>query len=253
METALTIAGFDPSGGAGLQADLKVFHAFGIYGLSAVAALTAQNSREVKLTQPVDARFLRKQLTVLLADFTPDAVKTGMLWSEENVGIVAELAKRHSWKNLVVDPVIRSSSGKNLAARGTILAVRNKLFCLAAVVTPNLFEASVLSGISIKDRKDMERAAIRLKEFGPRAVIVTGGHLSCCAEDVVYDGTFHYLKSRKVAGEYHGTGCAFSAALAALLARGLSVPQAAKEAKKFVQGAFRGSFGTGKGMRLLNL
>jgi hydroxymethylpyrimidine/phosphomethylpyrimidine kinase len=253
MKKALTVAGFDPTGGAGIQADLKVFHALDLYGLSVVAALTAQNTDGVKAVMPVPDRFVKKQLDVLLSDLVPEATKTGMLYSESNVAVVAQMIKRHSLNNIVVDPVIVSSSGKKLVEKNTPAAIREKIFPLCAVITPNIHEASVLTGIEIKSRADMEKAAVCLKAYGPENVIITGGHLEDVALDILYNGEFHYLRSKKVRGEYHGTGCTFSAALTALLAKGYSVPDAAREAKKFMNTAFRMTFDAGGKMRLFRL
>lgn len=253
MEKALTIAGFDPTGGAGLQADLKVFHALGIYGLSVVSSLTAQNTEGVRDIMPVSCRFVKKQLEALLQDLVPEATKTGVLYSESNVEALAHIIKKYALKNIVVDPVIASSSGKRLVEKNTPFAIRKKLFPFCAVITPNIYEASVLTGINIKTRTDMEKAAVCLKAYGPENVIITGGHLEDVAMDVLYDGEFHYLRSRKVAGEYHGTGCTFSAALTAMLAKGHTVSDAAKEAKRFINRAFKKSFSTGRGMKLFNI
>jgi hydroxymethylpyrimidine/phosphomethylpyrimidine kinase len=253
MKKALTIAGFDPTGGAGVQADLKVFHAFGIYGLSVVSSLTAQNTEGVRQIMPVPSSFVKKQLTVLLSDLVADATKTGMLYSESAIESVAYIIKKYSLKNIVVDPVLMSSSGKSLVEKNAPIALRKKIFPFCAVITPNIYEASVLSGIDIKTSADMEKAAVRLREYGPETVIITGGHLEDVAMDVLYDGKFHYLKSRKIKGEYHGTGCTFSAALTAMLAKGYSVLDSAKEAKKFMNMALKKSFRAGKGMRLFNI
>jgi len=253
MKSALTIAGFDPSGGAGIQADLKVYHSYGVYGLSVVSALTAQNSGGVKRVMPVTRQFVKKQLTVLLDDIKPDATKTGMLCRESTVEVIAYIVKKYSLRNFVIDPVILSSTGRPLAEKGVPGAIRKKLLPLCTVVTPNMYEASVLSGIPIKNQIDMEKAALTLHEYGAKNVIVTGGHLDKMAVDVVYDGEFHYLRGRKSAGEYHGTGCAFSAAVTALLARGYGVLEAAKLAKGFMKKAFAKSFSTGQKMKLFNL
>ena len=253
MKKALTIAGFDPSGGAGIQADLKVFHSLGIYGLSVVSSLTAQNTEGVREIMPVPGRFVKQQLTVLLSDLVPDATKTGMLYSEAAIEAVADIIKKYSLKNIVVDPVLISSSGKKLIEKNTPIALRKKIFPFCSVITPNIYEASVLTGIDIKTSADMEKAAVCLREYGPENVIITGGHLEDAAVDVLYDGKFHYLKSRKIKGEYHGTGCTFSAALTAMLAKGYSVLDSAKEAKKFINRALKKSFSAGKGMRLFNI
>ena len=253
MNTALTIAGFDPSGGAGLQQDLKVFHAFGVYGLSAAAALTAQNSSGVTAVKAVDGNFLRKQLEVLLSDIVPDATKVGMLLTAANVRVVARIFRKYRLKNIVLDPVIVSSSGMMLAEKGVPELIRGEIFPYCAVITPNIHEASMLSGVAVTTDADMAKAAIILKGFGPRQVIITGGHRSGSAVDMVYDGTFSYLKGKRAAGEYHGTGCAFSSAVTALLGKGLDVQDAALNAKRFMGRSFRKSFSTGKGLRLFSI
>jgi hydroxymethylpyrimidine/phosphomethylpyrimidine kinase len=253
MKSALTIAGFDPSGGAGIQADLKVFHYYGVYGLSVASALTAQNSRGVSSIMSVSDRFLRKQLSVLLDDITPDATKTGMLYSEAAVEAVAHAVKKYSLGNFVIDPVMLSSTGKPLTEKGVPSAIRKKLLPLCRVVTPNIHEAAVLSDLPIRDRTDMERAAVRLTECGAGNVIITGGHLEKTALDVVYDGKFHYLRGRKIAGEFHGTGCTFSAAVTALLADGYGLLKAAALARAFMKRAFRRSFSAGGGLKLFDI
>ena len=253
MKKSLTIAGFDPSGGAGLQADLKVFHSLGVYGLSVVSSLTAQNTEGVSSILPVDAEFIKKQLTVLLSDIKPDAVKIGMLYAESNVKAVAGIIKKYSLGNIVIDPVILSSSGKRLAGKNAVTAIRKKIFPFCKVITPNIHEASFISGVRIKNITDMERAAVCLKDYGAENVIVTGGHLEQVTVDVFYNGNFHYLKGKKISGEYHGTGCMFSAAITAFLARGNSALKAAKLAKEFMNKAFRKSFGTGGRMRLFDI
>lgn len=253
MKTVLTIAGFDPSGGAGLQADLRVFHAFGLYGLSAVAALTAQNTNGVAAVKAVDGHFLRKQLDLLLREMVPGATKIGMLLSADNVAVVAAMCKKHLLQNVVLDPVIVSSSGRPLAERDVPGLIRKKIFPYCTLITPNIHEASVLSGIPIRTEADMAEAAIILKGFGPGQVIITGGHRTGNAADMVYDGSFYYLNGKRAVGEYHGTGCVFSSALAALLARGEDPHTAARGAKRFMARSFRKSFRPGKGMRLFSL
>ncbi len=254
VKKILTIAGFDPSGGAGIQADLKVFRAFGEYGLSVAAALTAQNTRGVRAVVAVDATFVRKQLLAVLSDFIPDATKIGMLYSRANAEAVSAVVSAYSLRNVVLDPVIRSSSGRRLSEKDAVDAIREKLLPLCSVITPNIAEASQLTGIIIRDRKGMEDAATRLREYGCDVVIVTGGHLEKTAVDVLYNGSFHYLRSRKLAGEFHGTGCAFSAAVAAALGKGKSPIEAAKAAKRFMNRSLKRSFSSGAGgMQLLNL
>ena len=250
MKKALTIAGFDPSGGAGIQADLKVFQAVGVYGLSAVAALTAQNTMGVQSVEQVRRGFLKKQLDVLLTDLVPDATKMGMLLSEDNVKVAAQIIKKYALTNVVLDPVIISSSGKRLAEPGLPALIRKKLLPLCDVITPNMHEASVLSGIKIMSQKEMEKAAIILRDAGPETVIITGGHLDGLALDVICNGSFHYMRARKRRGEFHGTGCTFSAAITAFLAQGWSSLDAAKQAKTFMTKAFQKAIRTGSGMKL---
>ncbi len=252
MKIALSIAGFDPTGGAGLQEDLKVFRALGIYSLSAAAALTAQNTRGVEAAMPVESRFLRKQLDVLLSDITPDAVKIGMLYSVLNVRVVERIIRKHSLHNIVLDPVIRPSRGKRLAEAGLPAAIRDILLPLCTVVTPNLREAEILAGMRIRDMKDMASAAVKIKEFGPACVIITGGHLEGEPADVLYDGGYISLRGKRYPGEFHGTGCTFSSALAAMLARGHSPREAARRAKRHMGTYFARTVAPGKGMRLFN-
>jgi hydroxymethylpyrimidine kinase/phosphomethylpyrimidine kinase len=253
MIRCLTIAGSDPSGGAGIQQDLKVFRAFGQYGLSIITSLTAQNSRGVAGVMPVPAVFVKRQLETLLTDMKPDATKTGMIYSAANVAAIASAVRRYSLMNVVVDPVILSSTGRRLSGDDVPGAIRKKLLPLCETVTPNIYEASLLSGIRIATLHDMEKAAVRLAEFGARSVIITGGHLEGTATDLLYDGRFHYLKGKKMPGEFHGTGCTFSAALTAELANGEGVLEAALSAKRFMKKMFVKTFNTGGGMGLFNI
>jgi hydroxymethylpyrimidine/phosphomethylpyrimidine kinase len=253
MKKALTIAGFDPSGGAGLQADLKVFHALGVYSLSAVATLTTQNTQEVDAVQPVDERFLKKQLEVLLSDLVPDVTKIGMLLTAENVRVVAAMIKKFDLKHVVLDPVLVSSSGKKLAQKDVPVLIREKILPLCAVITPNISEASILSGVEIRSAKDMEKVAVILRQSGTDTVIITGGHCEGAAVDILYDGEFRYLKARKRRGEYHGTGCRFSPAIASFLALGYAVPEAAKKAKEFMSKAFNRTFAIRNGMCMFDI
>jgi hydroxymethylpyrimidine/phosphomethylpyrimidine kinase len=253
MKTVLTIAGSDPTGGAGLQADVKVFKSFGIHGLSVVSAVTAQNTEGVDAIFPVNRDSLEMQLRVLLSDIRPEALKLGMLYSAWTVDIIVTMMKEYFLNTLVIDPVTVSSSGTSLVEDGTLDAVREKLFPLSKAVTPNIYEASVLTGIMIEDRKGMEEAAKSLKEMGPEIIIITGGHLRDTALDLYYDGEFHAIEGEKFQGEYHGTGCAFSAALTALLALGHAPLESARQAKEFVNHAIKNVYHPGKGMGLLSL
>ncbi len=253
MKSALTIAGFDPTGGAGLQADLAVFRTLGVFGLSTVAALTAQNSSGVSAVTPVNSRFLRKQLDVLFQDLLPDAVKIGMLLAGDNVRTVASALRRHDLRNVVLDPVFLSSTGKRLAEKDVPALLREKIIPRCSVVTPNFHEAAVLAGIKIRSSRDREKAASVLHAMGAEAVIITGGHAEGSADDLFFNGTFHLLKGQRVQGEFHGTGCTFSAAVAAFLAKGESPLQAAKSAKAFMRKAFGRSFSAGGRLRLFDI
>jgi hydroxymethylpyrimidine/phosphomethylpyrimidine kinase len=253
MKTALTIAGSDPTGGAGLQADLKVFRAFGIHGCAVVSAITAQNSEGVDSLSPVERDFTERQLHVLLSDIRPHAVKLGMLYETTTVELVAEVFKNYSLNNLVIDPVMSSSSGMSLVEDGMLDVLIDALFPLARIITPNIHEASVLTGIKIQDRKGMEEAGNILKKMGPEVIVITGGHLNETAQDLYYDGEFHILEGAKMTGEYHGTGCAFSAAITALLALDHSPLEAVRGAKVFIKNALERAYRPGRGMAFLHL
>lgn len=253
MKTALTIAGSDPTGGAGLQADLKVFRSFNVHGLSVVSALTAQSTQSVDSLFPVGKDAFERQLRVLLGDIRPDALKLGMLYGKWTVGIIGDVAKEFSLRNLVVDPVTVSSSGMSLVENGTLDSLKDIIFPLAKVITPNIYEASVLTGVGIENRENMEEAARMLKDMGSEVVVITGGHLERIALDLYYDGEFHSIEGEKLKGEYHGTGCAFSAAVTALLALGHSPLESVRRAKEFVGSAIRKASHPGRGMALLNL
>jgi len=253
MKTALSIAGSDPTGGAGLQADMKVFRSFAVHGLSVVSAITAQSTEGVDFISPVDRDSLEKQLRTILSDIRPNASKTGMLYSSWAVEIVARMFKELSLDNIVIDPVTISSSGASLVGEGTLDAIREKLFPLSRVITPNIYEASVFTGIMIDNRNGMEEASRALKDMGPDVVVITGGHLNDIALDLYYDGEFHALESEKIRGEYHGTGCAFSAAITALLALGLSPLESVSRGKEFIQNAIKQAYHPGRGMGLLYL
>lgn len=254
MKTALTIAGSDPTGGAGIQADIKVFNHFGVYGLSAVAALTSQNTYEVNAILKVDGVFLESQLNTLVSDIRPDAVKTGMLFSIEAIKAAAKIIRGYELENLVIDPVTISSTGANLMEDGALDILKEELFPLAKVITPNIYEAAAISGINIESEKDIERAAMKLKQFGPETVIITGGHFDKKTLELIYNGeNVNLIGGEKIKGEYHGTGCAFSAAITACLAKGMTVIEAVKKTKKFMNAAIKNAHTIGKGMRLLNV
>ncbi len=229
-----TIAGSDPSGGAGLQADLRVFTLLGAYGQAVPTALTIQNSLGVKKFVPLEASLVKEQLEAIFEDLSPKAVKTGMLPSAEVVHVVAEVLETHR-PLLVIDPVVVSSSGALLMEEGTLTALKERLFPLASVITPNLPEAAAL--LEKKDVSLAEDVARALLSLGPQAVVLKGGHASGdkAVDLVCAQGEIRFLKTSRIMGEVgHGTGCTFSAALTVFLAQGLPVHEAAQRAKDFV-------------------
>lgn len=242
MKNVLTIAGSDPSGGAGIQSDLATFSALGARGLSAITALTAQNSRAVRSVCPVPGKFLKDQLDMLLEEFTMDAAKTGMLGSVENLRVIRRFLKAGKIKNLVMDTPVRSSSGAPLLDKAGVREL-STLFPYAAVVTPNLPEASLITGADINDVDGMERAAKTIYGMGAKSVLVKGGHLDGAPVDVLFDGRgCTHVKGRRIAGPrgaFHGTGCVLSAALAASLANGKGLRTAVKEARGFLEKELR--------------
>jgi hydroxymethylpyrimidine/phosphomethylpyrimidine kinase len=239
MPTALTIAGSDSCGGSGIQADLKTFAAHGVYGLSAITAITAQNTLGVSAIHVVPAELVEQQIEAVAGDLGCQAVKTGML----------ELP------NLVVDPVMVAKSGHHLLDEEAVHALRWMLLRLARVVTPNIPEAEVLAKMAITNRDDMREAARRIATYKPSAVVIKGGHLD--GDDVVdlllEDGTFtEFVGPRVDSRSTHGTGCTFAAAIAALLARGLPLTEAVGQAKAYVAGAMRPGIPLGSGHRPLD-
>ncbi len=246
---ALTIAGSDPSGGAGIQADIKTFAAFGVYGMAVPAALTAQNTGGVEAVRAVPPAFLQRQLEAVLDDVRPDAVKTGMLLNARTIGIVADALRKYNVRNIVVDPVMVSSSGRRLLMRHALDALTAEVLPLAELVTPNLDEAGALAGMKIETEEEAEEAARRIHALGPRFVLVKGGHLGGDAVDFFYNGTeiFRYPGRRVSNKKLHGAGCVYSAAITAGLARGMSVMEAIAGAKDFVSKAIKKAAPVGKG------
>ncbi len=254
QKIALTIAGSDPTGGAGFQADVKTFQALGVYGISIPAALTAQNTNGVVDIKAVEPFFFSSQIDTLLIDCHPDALKTGMLFSTEIVKIVSEKIKKYDLNNLVIDPVKASTSGASLMEEGVLDAMSKQLFPIAEVITPNMNEASALTGLIIQNEDEMKKAAIKLLHLGPKAVIITGGHLEGKAVDILFDGTdFLSLEHERLEGEFHGTGCVFSSAITACLALDYEIREAFIKAKDFTWKAMKTAVTVGKGMKILNV
>jgi hydroxymethylpyrimidine/phosphomethylpyrimidine kinase len=249
---ALTIAGSDSGGGAGIQADLKTFSAFGVYGASAITAITAQNTVGVRAVHEVPADIVAAQIDAVLDDIGADAAKTGMLSSASIIEAVADRLRAHSFTPLVVDPVMVAKSGDALLRPEAVRALVELLLPMATVVTPNAPEATVLSGVEVRDAASAREAARRIHALGAALVIVKGGHLGGeRSDDLLFDGqSFEILSGRRIDTPHtHGTGCTFSAAIAACLARGLEPPAAAREARAFLQGAIEHAepLGTGRG------
>jgi hydroxymethylpyrimidine/phosphomethylpyrimidine kinase len=259
MRTALTIAGSDSSGGAGIQADLKTFAAFGIYGVSAITAVTAQSTRGIEAALALAADFVTAQIEAVAGDFTIDATKIGMLANAAIVEAVAAAIAELDLPLVIVDPVLVSSSGERLLDEDGVRALCAELLPRARVVTPNIPEAEALSRGSIESMADVYEAARRIHDLGPGAVIITGGHghekgLGLRAEgsevvDLLFDGhTFHELRASRVESPHtHGTGCTFSSAVAAGLALGRELPDAAARAQQYVAGAIAHAPGIGHG------
>lgn len=251
MKKALTIAGSDSSGGAGIQADLKTFMAFGVYGMSAITAITAQNTVGVQGIFELPTDMITKQMNSIMSDIGTDAAKTGMLSSPEIVHTVAETIKKFNIPNIVVDPVMVAKSGDPLLSENARTVVKEDLLPLATVITPNLFEAEAILRQSIRTVDDMKSAAIELKKIGCRWVVVKGGHLTGGKEaiDVVYNGNNLYLMSSPFiqTKNTHGTGCTFSSAIAAGLAKGSDPLAAIRNAKDYIAKAIENSFSIGKG------
>jgi hydroxymethylpyrimidine/phosphomethylpyrimidine kinase len=246
---ALAIAGSDSGGGAGIQADLKTFSALGVFGMTAITALTAQNTTGVFGVIEIPPEFVAQQIDVVVADIGVDAAKTGMLSNSGIIDAVADRIRHHRIANLVVDPVMISKSGSALMRPEAMDALRTALLPLAMVVTPNLHEAGAISGQVIDSLEGMREAARRIHALGPRVVVVKGGHLAGEAEDVVYDGqAFTSLKDARVSTRHtHGTGCVFAAAITAELALGREVLDAVSRAKTFIGQAIRAGLPLGHG------
>ncbi len=254
LPTVLTVAGSDPGGGAGLQADLKTIAAHGLFGTSVVTSLTIQNTQGVSTSHDVDPEVVAAQLDSLLADGKPTAAKTGMLGNEVIVQRVAKILKRKRLKHLVVDPVFRSTNGKELLSRKGVAAMVQSLFPLASLVTPNLKEAEVLSGVPIRNRQDRLKSARAILKLGPKAVLIKGGHSKKDANDFLLVGkSQHWFESARSENEnLHGTGCVLSSAIASNLAIGISLEEAVRRAKEFTFRAIEQGVLTGKGAGQVN-
>jgi len=255
MRRALTIAGSDSGGGAGIQADLKTFTTFGVYGMSVVTAITAQNTVGLQRIEPLPPDLVAAQLISVLGDIGVDTAKTGMLFKRETIEIVTQVLDEFGTKKIVVDPLIKAGTGEALLEGDALEALKTLLFPIARVVTPNLEEAATLCGEPISDLASMKEAAKRIKEFGPEYVLLKGGHLpGTHVFDVIYDGSKMEVKDTlRIPGEgFHGIGCTMSAAITAGLAKGQDVREAIEAAHRYLLSSIRNSFRLGKGRRPLN-
>src|SRR5690606_3361497 len=245
----------DSGGGAGIQADLKTFHAFGVFGTSAITAITVQNTLGVSAVHAVPLDIVRAQIGAVATDLPPAACKTGMLATHELVVTVAEAIREHGLRNYVLDPVMVATSGDRLLEEDAVGAIMSQLVPLATLVTPNLDEAAILAGFDVRDTSDMQRAARALVDAGARAALIKGGHLTGDeVVDVLFDGdrVREFRRPRISTRNTHGTGCTLSAAVAALLARGVALEQAVDDALGFVHRAIAEAPNLGAGNGPLN-
>ncbi len=250
MKVALTIAGSDPCAGAGIQADLKTFTSLGVYGLTVITSVTVQNTSGVKETYHLDERAVFKQIEILVEDINIDAVKIGMLGNERIVGIVSKAVNEFNLKNVVLDTVFISSSGKELLNKEGIKVLIEKLIPVSTVVTPNIPEAEKICNMRIKNLRDMEICARKIFEMGAKAVVVKGGHFEGeKVIDLLYDGNeeVHYFVKERINKEVHGTGCTFASAICAFLAKGFDLKEAVLKAKEYTFESIKNALKIGKG------
>lgn len=254
MRTALTIAGSDSSGGAGIQADIKTMMANGVYAMSAITALTAQNTMGVTDIMEVTPKFLGAQLDAVFTDIFPDAVKIGMVSASPLILKIAEKLKEYGAKNIVVDPVMVATSGSKLISDEAMATLKENLFPLATVLTPNIPEAEVLAGMEVKSEADMVSAAKQISDSWHCAVLLKGGHQLNDANDLLYhDGNYRWFYGRRIDNpNTHGTGCTLSSAIASNLAKGCDLEESVERAKAYISGALEAMLDLGKGSGPMN-
>ncbi|HIU76620.1 MAG TPA: bifunctional hydroxymethylpyrimidine kinase/phosphomethylpyrimidine kinase [Candidatus Pelethocola excrementipullorum] len=254
MKTALTIAGSDSSGGAGIQADIKTMMAHGIYAMSAITALTAQNTTGITGIMEVEPEFLAKQMDCIFTDIYPDAVKIGMVSSGELISMIAKKLRQYDARNIVVDPVMVATSRARLIDENAVRTLKEELLPLAAVLTPNIPEAEVLSGMEIHTEEDMVRASEVIYDQYGCSVLCKGGHQKFTANDLLYkEGKTIWFKGDRIANpNTHGTGCTLSSAIASNLAKDVSIEEAVRRAKSYVSSALEAMLDLGKGSGPLN-
>lgn len=254
MRTALSIAGSDSSGGAGIQADLKTMTLNGVFAMSAVTALTAQNTTGVTGIMEVTPEFLRKQIDAVFEDIRPDAVKIGMVSSAGLIEMIADRLKAYEAKNIVLDPVMVATSGYRLIEEKAVATLEKRLLPIASVVTPNIPEAEILSGLAIRNEKDMEEAAKKISDTYGCAVLCKGGHNVNDANDLLYSGgTGTWILGKHIHNpNTHGTGCTLSSAIASNLAKGQGMEEAVRNAKRYISGALAAMLDLGAGSGPMN-
>ena len=249
MKTALTIAGSDCSGGAGIQADIKTMTINGVYAMSAITALTAQNTTGVRAIQESTPEFLKQQIDAVFEDIFPDSVKIGMVSSSELVCVIAERLKYHKAKNIVVDPVMVATSGSSLMKTEAVKTLMDVLLPIATLVTPNIPEAEVLSGLSIENKDDMQKAAKTIGDAHGPSVLLKGGHNINDANDLLYvNGEYYWFEGKRIDNpNTHGTGCTLSSAIASNLAKGFPLAESVQMAKEYISEALSAMLDLGKG------
>lgn len=254
MKRILTIAGSDCSGGAGIQADLKTIAAHGLYGMSVITALTAQNTIAVSAIHPIDDDFVKQQIDSVCTDIFPDSVKIGMLFSEDIICAVAQKITEYQMSSIVLDPVMISSSGKRLLGEDAVQALKKYLIPMVQWITPNLLETEVLCGFPVHNQKQMEQAAQQIAQWYPGVILIKGGHLTDTADDLLYfQGKGHWIAGKRIDNSNtHGTGCTLSTAIACALAQGLKPQQALIQAKQYLMNALRAQLNLGAGAGPIN-
>lgn len=254
MKTALSIAGSDSCGGAGIQADIKTMIMNGVYAMSAITALTAQNTTGVTAILESPPEFLRQQIDAIFEDISPDAVKIGMVSSTKLIKVIAERLRYYNAKNIVVDPVMVSTSGSTLIETDVVAALMKELLPIAAVVTPNIPEAEILSGMPIQNKDDMIKAAKQISTANGCAVLLKGGHSASSADDLLYaNGERYWFTGERIDNpNTHGTGCTLSSAIASNLAKGLALADSVRRAKDYISSALAAMLNLGNGSGPLN-
>lgn len=249
MRTALTIAGSDSGGGAGIQADLKSFSANGVFGMSVITAVTAQNTVEVRSVQDISPSIIKDQIEAVFDDIKVDAVKIGMLSLPETIEVVAECLAKYKPEHVVLDPVMVSKGGHHLLQERAVETLKKKMLPLATVVTPNIPEGEVLADMSITTEAEMREACHIIHSLGAKAVLLKGGHLDGEPNDLLYDGeNYHWIEGKRFhTKNIHGTGCTLSSAIAANLAKGNSLIEAVEKAKRYISTAIEHSLDLGHG------